>query len=367
MSATMEGNLRLFTKYFGEKVEVKHIDIPSRLFTVERFFLGDVIAMTGFVPEESMFSSMFMSAGFPEVCSFPTVGDWSMKPEWEQDHQVHGRLPEAMTAPNLQSLAGAAPSSSNQMAGGHMMTSSSVASFPQHGKQQHTANFMNVAQQLVNSQHSSSGHQQQPPQPMSAPPQGVVHHPQQQPTMPGYVQPQGTIYVQQSAYQQGYPQPHGFPQGQIRQVYTQQPGAVAMPHSTWGGNMDQSFNGVVHAHPDVVDLPSEAIDPETMEQFRQMGYANNEDVGPAVTYGAEWRVAEGEVQPQWQHTQSYSAMPNAGYQQGHLQSWDTQVVYATAPAPYHKVCTRTISEIDLFYTYLELSNTTADVLRAGEF
>lgn len=26
MSATMEGNLKLFTKYFGEKVEVKHVD-----------------------------------------------------------------------------------------------------------------------------------------------------------------------------------------------------------------------------------------------------------------------------------------------------------------------------------------------------
>ncbi|KAL6729416.1 hypothetical protein Aduo_000470 [Ancylostoma duodenale] len=342
MSATMEGNLKLFTKYFGEKVEVKHVDIPSRLFTVERYFLGDVIAMTGFVPEESMFSSMFMSAGFPEVCSFPTVGDWSMKTEWEAE-PAHPRLPEAMTAPNLQSLAGnncATPSSSNPMAGGHMMTSSSVASFTQHGKQQHTANFMNVAQQLVNSQQSSSNHQQQPPQPMSAPPQGVVHHPQQQqqpPMQPGYVQQPGAVYVQHSAYQQGYPQqPHGYQQGQVRQVYTQQPGGVALQHSTWGGGMDQSFTPVVHAHPDVVELPSEALDPETLEQFRQMGYTNNEEVGPTVTYGAEWRVPEGEVQPHWQHTQSYSTMPNSGYQQGHLQSWDTQVVYPTPPAPYHK-------------------------------
>ncbi|KAE9421264.1 hypothetical protein Angca_004957, partial [Angiostrongylus cantonensis] len=64
MSATMEGNLMLFTKYFGEKVEVKHINIRSRLYNVERFFLGDVIAMTGFVPEENMFSSMFVSTDF---------------------------------------------------------------------------------------------------------------------------------------------------------------------------------------------------------------------------------------------------------------------------------------------------------------
>ncbi|KAK6727500.1 hypothetical protein RB195_005280 [Necator americanus] len=341
MSATMEGNLKLFTKYFGEKVEVKHIDIPSRLFTVERFFLGDVIAMTGFVPEESMFSSMFMSAGFPEVCSFPTVGDWSMKTEWETEQaQVHPRMPEAVTAPNLQSLAKnncATPSSSNPMVSGHMITSSSVSSFTQHGKQQHTANFMNVAQQLVNSQQSSSGHQQQAPQPMSAPPQGIVHQQQQQPPIPpGYVQQPG-VYVQHSAYQQGYPQPpHGYQQGQVRQVYSQ-PGGVALQHSaTWGGGMDQSFNGVVHAHPDVVELPSEALDPETLEQFRQMGYTNNDEVGPTVTYGADWRVPESEVQHHWQHTQSFSTIPSTGYQQGHLQSWDPQVVYSTTPAPYHK-------------------------------
>lgn len=35
--------------------------------------------------------------------------------------------------------------------------------------------------------------------------------------------------------------------------------------------MDQSFPGVMHSHPDVVDLPSEDLDPETLEQFRQMG------------------------------------------------------------------------------------------------
>ncbi|VDM61486.1 unnamed protein product [Angiostrongylus costaricensis] len=66
MSATMEGNLMLFTNSNS---------VRARLYNVERFFLGDVIAMTGFVPEENMFSSMFMSTGFQDVgiCNFPTI------------------------------------------------------------------------------------------------------------------------------------------------------------------------------------------------------------------------------------------------------------------------------------------------------
>ncbi|VDM72149.1 unnamed protein product [Strongylus vulgaris] len=34
--------------------------------------------------------------------------------------------------------------------------------------------------------------------------------------------------------------------------------------------------------------------------------------------------------------QSYSTIPNAAYQQGHLQSWDSQVVYTAPPGPFHK-------------------------------
>lgn len=119
--------------------------------------------------------------------SFPTVGDWSMKPEWESEiPRAHSRLPETMvrwrearflfyenvlcllkcvtskrkesmrfqTAPNLSALVGnncTTPNSSSPMVPGHMMTSMSVSSFTQHAKhqQQHTANFMSVAQQLV--------------------------------------------------------------------------------------------------------------------------------------------------------------------------------------------------------------------------
>ncbi|WKX89682.1 hypothetical protein Q1695_008934 [Nippostrongylus brasiliensis] len=376
MSATMEGNLKLFTKYFGEKVEVKHIDIPSRLYNVERFFLGDVIAMTGFVPEESMFSSMFMSAGFQDVCSFPAIGDWSMKPEWEAEHP---RMPETMTAPNLTSLVGGAncatPSSSTQMAVGHMMTSMSVNSFTQHAKQQqqpqqqHSANFMNVAQQLVNSQQSSSNHQQQPASVNVS--QQVGHPPQQAHVQPEYPPPpSNAVYVQHSAYQQGYAQQsHSYQQDSgIRQVYAAQPGGITLQHSaTWGGSMDQSFSGVMHGHPDVVDLPSEDLDPETLEQFRQMGYPNNDDVGPTVTYGGEWRVADGEVQPPWQHTQSYSALPS-GYQSGALQSWDSQVVYSAQPAPYHKSQPSQPHQQPMFYVpeSFENSSTTKSVSYYGQ-
>lgn len=48
--------------------------------------------------------------------------------------------------------------------------------------------------------------------------------------------------------------------------------------------MDQSFTGVVHAHPDVVELPSEALDPETLEQFRQMGEFHSHRTITAAIY-----------------------------------------------------------------------------------
>uniref|UniRef100_A0A7I4XVZ3 ATP-dependent RNA helicase DHX36 n=1 Tax=Haemonchus contortus TaxID=6289 RepID=A0A7I4XVZ3_HAECO len=345
MSATMEGNLKLFTKYFGEKVEVKHVDIPSRLYNVERFFLGDVIAMTGFVPEESMFSSMFMSTGFQEVCSFPTIGDWSMKPEWESElPQPHPRMPETMTAPNLPSLVAnncATPSSSTPVvAAGHLVTSLSVASLSQHSKQQHTVNFMNVAQQLVNSQQSSSTHQQQQAPPSVNIPSQISHPSQQSTMVPTVYPPQpDAIYVQHAPYQQSYgQQPHGYQGGGVRQVYSQQTGTgAALQHSaTWGGSMEHSFPGALPSHPDVVDLPSEALDAETLEQFRQMGYNNNDEIMTSVGYGTEWRVPDDEVQPQWQNTQSYSTIPTVAYQQGNLHSWDSQVLYAPQPAPFNK-------------------------------
>lgn len=355
MSATMEGNLKLFTKYFGEKVEVKHVDIPSRLYNVERFFLGEVIAMTGFVPEESMFGNMCMTAGFQEMCSFPTVGDWSMKPEWESEiPRAHSRLPETMTAPNLSALVGnncTTPNSSSPMVPGHMMTSMSVSSFTQHAKhqQQHTANFMSVAQQLVNSQQSSSNHQQQQT-PGNASTQ-VLHPSQQPPVQSGYPPAlPSSVYAHHSAYLQGYAQQqHGYqPSGGVRQAYPQQSGVTLQHFATWGGSMDQSFPGVMHSHPDVVDLPSEDLDPETLEQFRQMGFPNNEDMSSTVPYGAEWRAGEGDVPAQWHHTQSYTTMPSATYQQGALQSWDAQVVYNSQP-PFQKAQSSQSHQQPMFY------------------
>uniref|UniRef100_A0A0K0DWR0 RNA helicase n=1 Tax=Strongyloides stercoralis TaxID=6248 RepID=A0A0K0DWR0_STRER len=47
MSATMESNLDLFMKYF-ENVQVAHVDIPARLYHVEKIFLSRILWMTGF-------------------------------------------------------------------------------------------------------------------------------------------------------------------------------------------------------------------------------------------------------------------------------------------------------------------------------
>ncbi|CEF67887.1 ATP-dependent RNA helicase DHX29 [Strongyloides ratti] len=47
MSATMESNLNLFMKYFNN-VQVAHVDIPARLYHVEKIFLSRILWMTGF-------------------------------------------------------------------------------------------------------------------------------------------------------------------------------------------------------------------------------------------------------------------------------------------------------------------------------
>ncbi|CAD5211479.1 unnamed protein product [Bursaphelenchus xylophilus] len=57
MSATMEGNRETFANYF-QKFELSFIEIPSRLHSVQRYFLGDILAATGYQPQ-SMFSSGF--------------------------------------------------------------------------------------------------------------------------------------------------------------------------------------------------------------------------------------------------------------------------------------------------------------------
>lgn len=62
----MEGNLDIFKNYFGD-VKVEHIDIPSRLYKVDKLFLGDILALTGYTPTESVFSSgSFAPIGFSQ-------------------------------------------------------------------------------------------------------------------------------------------------------------------------------------------------------------------------------------------------------------------------------------------------------------
>lgn len=77
MSATMEGNLETFMNYF-EEFNVGHVDIPSRLHNVDKFYLADVLAMTGYMPSND-FGGMFQpSAVFTsKFDSFPTVGQFN--------------------------------------------------------------------------------------------------------------------------------------------------------------------------------------------------------------------------------------------------------------------------------------------------
>ncbi|KAI1728932.1 helicase associated domain (HA2) domain-containing protein [Ditylenchus destructor] len=57
MSATMEGNLATFMRYF-DNVKVARIDIPSRLYHVEKFDLAEVLALTGYMPR-SIYGGLF--------------------------------------------------------------------------------------------------------------------------------------------------------------------------------------------------------------------------------------------------------------------------------------------------------------------
>uniref|UniRef100_A0A7E4ZYR7 RNA helicase n=1 Tax=Panagrellus redivivus TaxID=6233 RepID=A0A7E4ZYR7_PANRE len=67
MSATMEGNRDTFLKYF-EHNHVGSVDVPARLHRVDKFFLSDVLAMTGYL-------SCYQDSSI--VNAFPQVGNWS--------------------------------------------------------------------------------------------------------------------------------------------------------------------------------------------------------------------------------------------------------------------------------------------------
>uniref|UniRef100_A0A915DEP9 RNA helicase n=1 Tax=Ditylenchus dipsaci TaxID=166011 RepID=A0A915DEP9_9BILA len=83
MSATMEGNLGTFMNYFDNH-SVGFIDIPSRLFHVEKLNLAEVLAMTGYMPK-SIFGGFFSpvdtwedngSSSTNNYDKFPTVGEF---------------------------------------------------------------------------------------------------------------------------------------------------------------------------------------------------------------------------------------------------------------------------------------------------
>ncbi|KAH7727727.1 Protein F52B5.3 [Aphelenchoides avenae] len=94
MSATMEGNLETFMSYFAE-FNVGHVDIPSRLHNVEKFYLSEVLAMTGYMPSND-FGGMFQSSNLftSKFDSFPTVG------QFNEDNAPKSELHSVRTAPN---------------------------------------------------------------------------------------------------------------------------------------------------------------------------------------------------------------------------------------------------------------------------
>uniref|UniRef100_A0AC34G2T0 Helicase ATP-binding domain-containing protein n=1 Tax=Panagrolaimus sp. ES5 TaxID=591445 RepID=A0AC34G2T0_9BILA len=68
MSATMEGNRETFLKYFKNH-SIGVVDIPSRLHNVDKFFLGDVLAMTSYLSGNS--------EAAPVTGAFPQVEQWA--------------------------------------------------------------------------------------------------------------------------------------------------------------------------------------------------------------------------------------------------------------------------------------------------
>uniref|UniRef100_A0A915AZQ8 Helicase ATP-binding domain-containing protein n=1 Tax=Parascaris univalens TaxID=6257 RepID=A0A915AZQ8_PARUN len=138
MSATMEGNLDTFMRYFVD-VDVAHVDIPSRLHHVEKFFLSEVLALTGYKPPHSLFGGTFSSTGlgqshvqtsknfdsFPQVDEFrcDTVGeDGSNQSDHTSRFATSSELISVRTAPNLGAL------TSNRMTH-HAMISNGIMPF----------------------------------------------------------------------------------------------------------------------------------------------------------------------------------------------------------------------------------------------
>jgi hypothetical protein len=95
----MEGNLETFLSYFAD-FSVRHVDIPSRLHSVEKFYLAEVLAMTGYMPSSNFGGMFFPSTQFDNRCfdSFPPVGQFG------EETGTKTELPSIRTAPDLTSM-----------------------------------------------------------------------------------------------------------------------------------------------------------------------------------------------------------------------------------------------------------------------
>lgn len=94
MSATIEGNREMFENYFSRFKPCGRCDIPSRLYSVEKLYLPEILALTGYMPS-SGFASLWSDG---QSTSFPSVEGFS------ESQQQYDHLPTVRTVPDLQSF-----------------------------------------------------------------------------------------------------------------------------------------------------------------------------------------------------------------------------------------------------------------------
>ncbi|CAI4228096.1 unnamed protein product [Auanema sp. JU1783] len=284
MSATMEGNLKMFMGYFGERVKVYHIDIPSRLYPVEKFYLNEVLALTGHVPKESIFSGHFSMNS-----SFPPVEEWD-KRNFTNDYNSHS-VP--MPSQSMQSF-----QVSHSQSQSNIHTTMSATNLHQKSPVQQVL-YDNMAHQIAGSQHPSSAVNNPsysgPGYNFPPPSQNQYPHPPPNMNVPVYY---GQSFVSNNGH---------FPQQPMYNSYSQPP--PSMQHSaTWGGGMDQA-NQVYYQEADVIDMPCDQVEPEAMKML-------------GLPFKPQETISE--QNPSWQHTQSYPVINNQAPMTSGMQSWDSQ-------------------------------------------
>ncbi|KAI6202815.1 hypothetical protein M3Y94_00483800 [Aphelenchoides besseyi] len=103
MSATMEGNRETFLRYFRE-YDIGVVEIPSRLHSVEKFYLGEVLALTGYMPNNvygGTFNADFDNIGSPaNNNSFPPIEQFQDQPMYPTSY--NDQLHQTQTVPDLQ-------------------------------------------------------------------------------------------------------------------------------------------------------------------------------------------------------------------------------------------------------------------------